>query len=103
MTFDASVAHPVAGNGLFYKLSLPLSLDEEQMVDAANVLNLFETTGVDVPPSIGAWCASEDGGYLSYVGFWPNYMYRYGTVANIASWCRVRSKIARQVLGNRGY
>jgi hypothetical protein len=61
---------------------------------------VYETTGVDIPPFFGAWGSRLDNGTVSYTGFWPNCMYKRGTVANIASWCRVRSNIARQAIGN---
>jgi hypothetical protein len=100
MTFHADMAHPVAGNGLYFKLDLPVTLAREQLAECANYLNVYETTGVDIPPFFGAWGSRLDNGTVSYTGFWPNCMYKRGTVANIASWCRVRSNIARQAIGN---
>jgi hypothetical protein len=63
-------------------------------------LNRYEVNGVDTPPFFGAWCSQPSSTTLSFVGFWPNCMYKRGTVANIASWCASRSRIARQVIGN---
>jgi hypothetical protein len=64
-------------------------------------LNRFEADGIDTPPFFGAWCCNSESGTLSFVGFCPNLMYQFGTVANIAFWCFARSRIARQVIGNR--
>ena len=101
MRFQTDMPHPVAGNGLFFKLDLPVTLEREQLAECANYLNVFETTGADIPPFFGAWCSKLSNGLLSYAGFWPNCMYKNGTVANIASWCRLRSQIARQAIGNK--
>jgi hypothetical protein len=97
----ADMPHPLAGNGLFYRLDLPLNFTEDEAMRCAGELNRFETEGVDTPPFFGAWCCNSNSGALSFVGFWPNLMYRFGTVANIAFWCSGRSRVARQVLGNR--
>jgi len=101
LTFVADMQHPVAGNGLFYKLELPLLFDTDELAGLANDLNVFETSGVDVPPFFGAWCGQISSGSLSHVGFWPNGMFMRGTVANIASWCMLRSRLARQFVGNK--
>ena len=92
--------HPVAGNGLFFKLDLPITLESAQLAECANYLNVFEAKGVDTPPFFGAWCSQLSNRTLTYAGFWPNCMYKRGTAANIASWCSIRSRIARQVIGN---
>ncbi|MFV1969207.1 MAG: hypothetical protein ACC628_27615 [Pirellulaceae bacterium] len=100
MRFQSDMPHPVAGRGLFFRLDLPLTLERRQLAECANYLNVLETTGTNLPPIFGAWCSQLDNGTLSFIGFWPNCMYKAGTVANIASWCRVRSRIARQAIGN---
>jgi len=101
MRFESRMPHPVAGSGLFFRLDLPLTLERAQLAECANYLNVFETNGIDTPPFFGAWCSQLDNGTLTYVGFWPNCMYKRGTVVNIAFWCRIRSRIARQAIGNR--
>ena len=101
MRFESRMPHPVAGNGLFIRLDLPITLEREELADCANYLNLYELQGVDTPPFFGAWCSQLDNGTLTYIGFWPNFMFKSGTVASIAFWCRARSWIARQALGNR--
>ena len=101
MRFQTDMPHPVAGNGLFFRLDLPLTLDREQLAEYANYLNEFEVNGIDTPPFFGAWCSQLDNGTLTYAGFWPNCMYKRGTVVNIAFWCRIRSRIARQAIGNK--
>ncbi len=101
MIMNNHQTHPTAGNGLHFRLQLPVTVNENESADLVASLNLMELTGVDIPPTFGAWTVDERNGTLTYVGFWPNLMYRPGTVANIASWCRMRSRIARQFLGNR--
>jgi hypothetical protein len=101
MRFQTDMPHPVAGNGLFFKLDLPITLDREQLAECANYLNVYEAKGIDTPPFFGAWCSKLDNGTLSFAGFWPNCMYQKGTVVSIASWCRARSRIVRQAIGNR--
>ena len=101
MRFQSDMPHPVAGSGLFFRLDLPINLDREELIDCANYLNLYEAKGVDTPPFFGAWCSQLDNGTLTHIGFWPNFMFMRGTIANIAFWCRARSWIARQALGNR--
>ena len=97
----ADMPHPLAGNGLYYRLDLPVDVTEEEAMRCAVELNRFETEGVDTPPFFGAWCYNSKINTPSFVGFWPNLMYQFGTVANIAFWCGSRSRIARQVIGNR--
>jgi hypothetical protein len=97
----ADMPHPLAGNGLYYRLDLPIDFSEEEAMRCAAELNRFETEGVDTPPFFGAWCCNSGSGTLSFVGFWPNLMCQFGTGANIAFWCGSRSRIARQVIGNR--
>ena len=101
MRFQSDMPHPVAGSGLFFRLDLPITLEREELADFANYLNLYEVKSIDTPPFFGAWCSQLDNGTLTYVGFWPNFMFQKGTVANIAFWCGARSWIARQAIGNR--
>ena len=86
----ADMPHPLAGNGLYYRLDLPVNVTEEEAMRCAVELNRFETEGVDTPPFFGAWCYNSKINTLSFVGFWPNLMYQFGTVANIAFWCGVK-------------
>ena len=97
----ADEPHPSAGNGLLYRLDLPVNFDAQEAQRCAAVLNRYEVNGVDTPPFFGAWCSQPSSTTLSFVGFWPNLLYKQGTAANIAFWCFCRSKIARQVIGNR--
>jgi hypothetical protein len=101
MRFQSDMPHPVAGSGLFIRLDLPVTLEREELADCANYLNLYESKGVDTPPFFGAWCSQLNNGTLTYIGFWPNFMFQKRTVVNIAFWCRARSWIARQAIGNR--
>ena len=96
----ADVPHPAAGNGLFYRLRLPLNLSDDEARSLAARLNRAELEGVDTPPFFGAWCTLPESGTLSFTGFWPNLLYRPGTATNIAFWSWARSRFARQVIGN---
>lgn len=99
LTIRADMPHPAAGNGLFYRLQLPISFSDEEAKSTAARLNRAEAEGVDTPPFFGAWCTIPESRTVSYVGFWPNVMYLSGTVTNIAFWSWARSRIARQVIG----
>lgn len=101
LQFDSGARHPTAGNGLAFRLVLPTSDETKDINFVQNTLNEMELGGIDMPPSFGAWAALPQFNSVGYVGFWPNCMYRPGTVANIASWCALRSRIARQVIGNK--
>ena len=92
---------PTADNGLAFRLVLPLSSEQEDLGLIADTLNELELSGVDVPPAFGAWAVLPQFRSVGYIGFWPNCMYRPGTIASIASWCKIRSKVARQVIVNR--
>ena len=96
----ADVAHPSAGNGLYYRLDLPLTFDDEEAKQCAAKLNRTEAEGIDTPPYLGAWCSVPKSGTVSFVGFWPNFLYVPGTVSNLVFWSWSRSRIARQLLGN---
>jgi hypothetical protein len=92
--------HPSAGNGLFYRLSLPTNCSDDEASEYAAKLNRAELEAIDAPPFFGAWCTMPQSGTVSFVGFWPNLLYRPGTVASIAFWTWARSRFARQVIGN---
>ena len=101
LQISADEPHPSAGNGLLYRLDLPVNFAADEAQRCAAVLNRYEVNGVDTPPFFGAWCSQPSSTTLSFVGFWPNLLYKRGTVANIASWCASRSRIARRVIGNK--
>jgi hypothetical protein len=101
LQLNSEVTHPTAGNGLAFRLVLPLSGEHEDLGLVADTLNELELTGVDVPPAFGAWAVVPQFRSMGYTGFWPNCMYVPGTVGSIAAWCRTRSRTARQVIGNR--
>lgn len=96
----ADVPHPAAGNGLFYRLTLPLNFGERESYSLAVKLNRAEVQSLDTPPFFGAWCTLPESGTLSFTGFWPNLLYRFGTPANIAYWSWARSRFARYVIGS---
>ena len=101
LVLNTTERHPTAGNGLHYRLQLPVSASPARLEGMAQSLNVLEMTGIDMPPSFGAWAVRESDNILSYVGFWPNCIYLPGTAFNIAGWCMSRSRIARQFTGNR--
>jgi hypothetical protein len=101
LQLNSEVTHPTAGNGLAFRLALPVSAGEADLHTLADTLNELEIAGVDVPPAFGAWAYLPQLKSLAYTGFWLNCMYQAGTVANIASWCKIRAGFARQVIANR--
>ena len=101
LQIHADQPHPLAGNGLFHRLDLPLELSHEEAQAWAARLNRIEAEGIDTPPFFGAWTTLPDSHTLSFAGFWPNLMYMQGTVANIAIWSAARSWMARSVIANR--
>ena len=94
----ADVPHPAAGNGLFFRLNLPLNFSDEEAQSWAAWLNRSEAEAIDTPPFFGAWCSFPKSGTLSFGGFWPNLLYRPGTVSTIAFWCAARNRFARQLI-----
>ena len=66
----------------------------------ARKLNRQEVTGVDAPPSFGAWCAHANWVRLTYVGFIPNVLYVPGSAGNMCSWLLPRAKQARALIAN---
>jgi hypothetical protein len=99
LTFSGTQPHPALGNGLFYKLELPVALAEDELTRLANVLNNKELAAIDAPPFFGAWCVTPRTQHLAYVGFWPNVLHcLQGTVGNISSWMLHRTKLARNLL-----
>jgi hypothetical protein len=96
----ADVTHPSAGNGLYHRLDLPLTFGDKEARQCAVKLNRMEAEGIDTPPFFGAWCSIPKSGTVSFVGFWPNFIYEPGTVSNIAVWSWAISRFASQVLGS---
>ena len=100
LQMNSTTTHPTAGNGLVFRLVLPVSGDERELAMCANKLNVLEIDGIDIPPGFGAWSVIPQFQGVGYTGFWPNCMYRPGTVASIAGWCLLRNKIAQRVVSN---
>ena len=98
LQLNCEVTHPSAGNGLAFRLMLPVTAGEAGLFALADTLNEIEVSGDDVPPGFGAWALLPKFNSVAYTGFWPNCMYVPGTVGNIAAWCRTRSSMARQVI-----
>jgi hypothetical protein len=101
LQFNSEVTHPTAGNGLAFRLVLPVSPADVELFALADTLNELETSGIDIPPGFGAWALLPEFNSVAYTGFWPNCMYVPGTVGSIAAWCRTRSRFARQVIATR--
>jgi hypothetical protein len=101
LVLSTTERHPTAGNGMHFRLQLPVSASPERLQEMARSLNVLEMTGIDMPPSFGAWAVHDSDYILTYTGFWPNCIYLPGTAFNIAGWCMTRSRIARQFVGNR--
>jgi hypothetical protein len=97
LQFKSDVTHPTAGNGLAFRLALPVSGGKAELHALADTLNELEITGVDVPPAFGAWAYLPQLRSVAYTGFWPNCMYVPGTVCSIAAWCRTRSRFAKRI------
>jgi hypothetical protein len=100
LQMNNTITHPTAGNGLVFRLVLPVSGDWEELAAHANKLNLLEIDGIDIPPGFGAWSAIPQFQGVGYTGFWPNCMFRPGTAATIAGWCLLRNRIAQRVFSN---
>jgi hypothetical protein len=100
LTFQTDMRHPNLGNGLFFKLELPVAYDEERLVELVHHLNRLEVTGADVPPFFGAWCSHIKTRRIAYVGFLPNLMYWPGSVSHISGWLKIRAQNARAAIGN---
>ena len=98
LQLNCEVTHPSAGNGLAFRLMLPVTAGEAGLFALADTLNEIEVSGDDVPPGFGAWALLPKFNSVAYTGFWPNCMYVPGTAGNIAAWCRTRSSMARQVI-----
>jgi hypothetical protein len=103
--------HPGAGNGLFCRLTLPVSYPAEALPVAACRLNLLELRATDAPPFLGAWCVDPETLSLTFVTFWPNLIYRPGSAASLTVWMMARSEFAKTwietdpvlyALGDRG-
>jgi hypothetical protein len=100
LQMNSTIRHPTAGNGLVFRLVLPVSGTEEELAQQAAKLNLLELDGIDVPPGFGAWAVLPQFQSVGYTGFWPNCMYQPWTVNTIAGWCFTRNRLAQRVFSN---
>jgi hypothetical protein len=55
LQFNSEARHPTAGNGLAFRMVLPVSGENEDFNLIQNTLNQMELGGIDVPPGFGAW------------------------------------------------
>lgn len=94
----ADTVHPLLGNGLFFRLVLPQRFEEKLSFEFVNAMNVADAYAMDAPPFFGAWCADTRGELLNYVGFWPNMLYRPGTLYSIARWMMARNRMAQNML-----
>ncbi len=77
-------AHPIYGNGLSYKITIPYASDN--LPSVANRLNFTETRAFDGPPFLGAWSAQKDTGSLVFKGHLPIMLFYPGFITNLAVW-----------------
>jgi len=98
LSFHSDVANPVLGNGLSVSLELPMEFSEEHIEFLVNVLNQQEVEGTDLPPFFGSWCSEMEGGKIKYVSFWPNILYRPGSILTISTWLVQRHTWAREFI-----
>lgn len=101
LQLQADMPHPVLGNGMFFKLELPIEPDKTKQDNLCAQLNRFEFNATDAPPFFGAWCVNNNSGGLAFVGFWPNVLYRKGNALNVAVWMAGRNKMVRGFFENR--
>lgn len=94
---QAHQQHPACGWGLFFKLDLPVTFDEEVLPDVCRSLNLTEYSDDEAAPLLGAWCIGESNG-PAFVGFVPNMLYHPQHVYRIATWLWWRSDWAKALL-----
>lgn len=99
LTMQADMPHPSWGNGLFFKLELPMDFDDA--AGLANRLNLDELHASDAPPFFGAWCGVPQGRGIAFVGFWPNALYHPSSALNVAVWMMNRDRVARTWIGKK--
>ena len=78
---DSRERHPHLGGGLWTRLHLPLTLDNEQGPHLAFVLNRAEAENWTSCHLLGAWCYNKN--RLSFVSFLPNVAYKPGILINL--------------------
>lgn len=98
LMIKANEPSPLWGNGIFFKLELPLQFEKVEVARLSNRFNLAELNATDAPPFFGAWCNVQNR-RLAFVGFWPNFLYQPGTALNIAVWMMHRSQISKTIIG----
>ena len=54
MQFRSDTPHPILGNGLFFRLDLPVQLEADRLPKMAKLLNQYEWAAIDAPPFFGA-------------------------------------------------
>jgi hypothetical protein len=89
--------NPLLGNGLFYKLELPVVFEEKDTAHAAAVANEDEASATDTLPFVGAWCQANDSERIAFVGFLPNCVRSVIMHASFALWNAARSAELRDV------
>lgn len=88
--------HSLYGNGVLCTLELPVTFDPETGGEKANDLNLWELSGLDLPPLFGSWCIGPRG--PTFVTFIPNQFCLPGLLQNLTTWAYVRSGRVREWL-----
>jgi hypothetical protein len=100
LTLSTHEPHPILGNGLFYKLELPLVFESERQIEVANALNVAEWNSYDTPPLFGAWSTVPDRGTVAFVGFLPNLVWFTDSATWVSAWLANRNGIAREMIEN---
>lgn len=109
-TMRSDLRRPPLGKGLSFRLELPRSFPETELIQIVSKLNWLETGALDMPPFFGAWstriacsAAAELTGRICFAGFWPDLMFHPGSAQNLAVWMRQRAVFAREVIENQRY
>ena len=94
IAMDATLKHPVLGNGLHVRLELPLNLGVDDTHVVAARLNGLDLAGEPLVPFLGGWCSGLRGDTLTYVSFYPNVDFLPGLVRNVAGALVMRARWA---------
>lgn len=93
---SSAESHPLLGNGVFFRLTLPEKLDEALAPRMAIELNRAEITDETGCHHLGAWGVGPAG--LAWVTFLPNAAHGSGLVAALVQSLAIRANWARQRL-----
>jgi hypothetical protein len=87
--------HPEAGAGLLCILTLPYIADARHIVDQADMLNRWQSTGDTDTALLGAWCSAPSSeSTLAFRLFVPNALSKWVTIENLVSYMATQSLFA---------